>query len=293
MTIALPRFHMPGETLSGHDFSIFFGGKGGNQAVALAMLEKHPAMVAMVGDDAHGVDYIDELKSRGVSAEYVNVMKGTHTGVALIDIVESTGENRIALAPGANALFTSEVIEPILSALVQFDIFLLQLEIPMETNRAALRFLKAQGKTVVLDPAPAAPLAEEDLKSIDYLTPNETELLNLTGMPVETFEQIEAAARSLIARGANSIIVKMGARGAMLVNNTASTVAPFSVKVVDTTAAGDAFNAGFAGALAEGMSELNSVKFANATAALATTGYGAQSAMPRLSAVQSLINGWK
>ncbi|MDL2206392.1 ribokinase [Eubacteriales bacterium OttesenSCG-928-N13] len=291
LTIFVPRFHAPGETISGSAFHIYPGGKGGNQAVALARLGADLAMVGALGRDANGEMYQKVLEQEHIDHSLVKRANEIESGVALIEVCTQSGDNRIAIAAGANALVDIDYMDEVLPSLLGFDIFLLQLETPLDAVSYVAQKLRAAGKIVILDPAPAQPLPDELIAASSYITPNETELQLLTGMPTETDEQIKAAAQTLLARGAQAIIAKVGKRGAMLLNASGVQMAPgFKVDAVDTTAAGDSFNAGFAFALSEGMDELDALRFANAVGALSTTAAGAQAAMPSRQQVDEFMH---
>lgn len=289
MTATVPRFHAPGETMLGTGFSTFIGGKGSNQSVAASRLGAEVLIVGKLGDDMNGKRYLEELRTRGIRTDAVEIAAGQPTGVALIE-VDPSGENRIILILGANALVDEAQIDRHLRALSQCDTILLQLEVPLTTVEYAVRKLHEMGKRVILDPAPAMALSDAFLSHVDYITPNETELALLTGMSVETQAQILAAARKLLQRRVRTVVVKIGARGAMIVQPDGYEVIPgFKVRSVDTTAAGDSFNAGLGVALSEGLSLPEAVRFANAVGALSTTAMGAQAAMPSRSQVEELL----
>lgn len=290
LVINIPRFHAPGETIMGSQFTVFTGGKGGNQAVALGRLGADAAMVGMVGEDLNGQMYLDTLKKEGIDASHVGTCSEA-TGVALIEVNDATGDNRIALAAGANMLLTPERLLALWPQIAHFDYFLIQFETPMETVALAAELISKAGKVLILDPAPAQPVSDALLAHTTYITPNETELGLLTGLPTRTAGEITLAAQSLLARGAKQVVAKMGANGAMLVSaHGAAHVPGFKVKAVDTTAAGDSFNAGFAFALSQGMTDAQAVRYANAVGALATTAMGAQGAMPAHQQVTALMN---
>lgn len=290
LTITIPRFHAPGESIIGSDFHTFTGGKGGNQAVALGRLGAEVSMVGMLGDDENGRLYLRKLAAERVDASLVGV-SSVPTGVALIEVDASSGDNRIAVAAGANNEISRAHIDRVWSQMLACDVFLLQLEMPMDTVCYVTERLHAAGKTVVLDPAPAQPLPETLLRCADYITPNETELSLITQQPTGTLEEIRAAAAALRARGAKAVVAKMGARGSMLFREDELYDPGFRVQAVDTTAAGDSFNAGFAYALAQGLSEARALELGNAVGALATTSMGAQAAMPGMDRARQLIAG--
>lgn len=288
LTATVPRFHEPGETIFGSDFKTYTGGKGGNQAVAAAKLGADVTMVGCLGDDANAGIYRELMKDLGIR-DCVETAPGLSSGVALIE-VDSKGENRILVISGANMAVTKEMIDASWEHIAECDIFLLQLEIPMETNSYVVDKLHAAGKTIILDPAPAAPLPENILTKVDFIIPNETELALLSGHKTDTEEEIVEGAKVLLDRGCRNVIVKMGGRGSMLVNSEGIVRKPgFKVNAVDTTAAGDSFNAGFGVALAMGRTVPDAITFANAVGALSTTAVGAQGAMPSMAQVEEMI----
>ncbi len=289
LTVTLPRFNEPGETIFANDFKTYTGGKGGNQAVAAAKLGGKPCMAGALGADGNAEIYRKLMKELQIT-DLAATVEGVPSGVALIE-VDAKGENRIAVVSGANMKVDRAYIDSIWEQIASYDVFLFQLEIPMDTVIYAAKKLHEAGKTVILDPAPAAPLPEELLPAVDFLTPNETELAILTGCKTETEADIEAAAKTLIARGVKKVIAKMGARGAMVVSDSEVLMVPgFKVTAVDTTAAGDSFNAGLGVAIANGLSEKDAIRFANAVGALSTTAVGAQGAMPTYRQTMDLIN---
>lgn len=289
LTVRLPRFHAPGETITGEGFDVYAGGKGGNQAVAAARLGADVMMVGKLGTDANGVFYQNALADNQVDLSGIELVDDVPSGVAVIE-VDVHGENRIAIVQGANALVDKEQIDRLLPKLMNYDIFLFQFEIPMETVSYAARLLHTCGKMVIVDPAPAAALPEDFLSSVDYLTPNERELEQLTGMPTQDNEQVLRAGQALVERGARMVLAKLGSRGVICVYSEGMIEVPgYKVNVIDTTAAGDSFNAGFAWALAKDKPLVEAIRFANAVGALSTTGAGAQQAMPSLHEVDALM----
>lgn len=236
-----------GETLEAPSFEMGHGGKGANQAVAAARLGADVVMVTKVGDDTFGDGTIANLRGAGIDTRHVDKVAGRSSGVATI-LVEPSGENSILIVKGANADLTPEDVERAADDLRACDLILLQLEIPVETVYAALAFGAHHGIATLLNPAPAlATLDVDRIRHATFLVPNETELRILTGLPVESLDEVEAAARSLMARGVGTVIVTLGARGALLVEAGGSTpIPPVPVTPVDTTGAGDAFIGSFA-----------------------------------------------
>ncbi|HSK67686.1 MAG TPA: ribokinase [Candidatus Limnocylindria bacterium] len=277
----VPRFLLPGETLEGYDFSVFPGGKGGNQSVAASRLGGRVMLMGKIGDDQNSAVYTKVFADNGIDASCVEVEPGVTTGVAVIEVDVSSGDNRIVYIPGANKRVDPAQVDRHWDRLMACDIFLMQLEIPMETTVHLARRLRAAGKTVILDPAPAVPLPDGLPAMCDYITPNEVELGLLTGMPTATAQERLAAGRRLLAMGARSVVLKAGPQGAYLIGEEGAEHFPgYKVNAVDTTAAGDTFNAAFASALARGLGPREAVPYANAAAALSTLAAGAQGAMP-------------
>ncbi|HXG64701.1 MAG TPA: ribokinase [Blastocatellia bacterium] len=288
----VPRFPAPGETVTGDEFAVFPGGKGANQAYAAARLGANVSMVGQVGNDPQAEFLRENLASAGVDVSRVRRDPDVSSGIAIISIDDS-GQNQIVVIPGANGTFSAERLEQSRERIASAAMVLLQLEIPLETVTAAARYAKEGGATVMLDPAPALAISDDLLRLADYLTPNESELARLTGTsPEHAFDRPQAArkARELLARGANRVIVKMGAAGALLVDSAREVFWPaFPVTAVDTTAAGDAFNAAFAVALSWGKPEEEAGRFATAAAACSVTRKGAQPGMPTLEEVERLL----
>jgi ribokinase len=284
------RFPCPGETVTGRDFGTFPGGKGANQAVAAGRLGgAEVRMIGKVGDDMYGGQYIKVLKDAGVAIRGVAIEVGVSTGIAVIE-VDASGENHIIIISGANGKVDREFIDSKSAYADECDIFLFQLEIPLDTVEYAMKRLKEKGKTVILDPAPARPLSDDFLRLPDYVTPNETELAILSGVKVQDEGEMRKAAEALLGRGVKNLVCKAGRNGAVIAtDDDFIPVHGFNVEVVDTTAAGDAFNAALALGLARDYCLTDCVTLANAAGALTTTAKGAQAAMPTLKQVEALI----
>jgi ribokinase len=292
LVVRMERFPDPGETVIGESFASYPGGKGANQAYGVAKLGGKVAMVGQVGGDTQGAWLKQHLADAGVDVNHVRADAAASTGVAVIGI-DGSAQNRIVIAAGANGTLSAERLNASASLIAAADFLLLQLEIPLPAVEGAARRAKEAGAVVILDPAPAAPIGPGLLQWVDYVTPNETELLALTrGSHQDVLGRAEAVRRAgqLRALGAKSVIVKMGATGAVLVNERGEHFWPaFPVAAVDTTAAGDAFNAAFAFALADGQSEAEAGRFATAAAAISVTRAGAQPSMPSRPEVEALL----
>ncbi|HIP95946.1 MAG TPA: ribokinase, partial [Anaerolineae bacterium] len=276
LVVRVPRMPIPGETLIGHDFHVIPGGKGANQAVAAARLGARVSMIGRVGDDDFGRAQRRNLAQEGIDVTHVSVDPEEATGIALITL-DATGQNSIILAPGANMRLTVAHVEAAAQTIADAEILICQLESPLEVVTRAIELARAQGVRVILNPAPARPLDAALLRLVNYLIPNESETTLLTGIQVTDLPSAEAAAASLRERGVSTVILTLGEQGALLADAGGIVhVTGYSVKVVDTTAAGDAFVGGFALALAEGQPLPEAVRFANAAGALAVTRLGAQ-----------------
>jgi ribokinase len=292
LVVRMERFPDPGETVIGESFASYPGGKGANQAYGVAKLGGKVAMVGQVGSDTQGAWLKQHLADAGVDVSHVRADAAASTGVAVIGI-DGSAQNRIVIAAGANGTLSAERLDASASLIAAAKFVLLQLEIPLPTVESAARRAKEAGAVVILDPAPAAPIGPGLLQWVDYVTPNETELLALTrGSRQGVLARAEAVRRAgqLRALGARSVIVKLGSAGALLVNERGEHFWPaIPVTAVDTTAAGDAFNAAFAFALADGQSEAEAGRFATAAAAISVTRAGAQPSMPSRPEVEALL----
>lgn len=293
LVIEAERLPRAGETLSGGDVAFFPGGKGANQACAAAQLGAVTRMVGQVGNDGFGPQLVESLTNSKVDCSLVGV-DHRPTGTALI-VVLPDGENSILISPGANQSVLPELAMRRLERLDSDSLLLLQLEIPLETVFATARLASDRGARVILDPAPVRTLPPELLRSLSILTPNQTEaaqLLRWSGDRIGTVDQARDAARELRRLGPRTVIVKLGSLGCYICSPEMERHVPgFAVEAVDTTAAGDTFNGALAAALAEGMTLLESARFANAAAALSVTRRGAQSSIPSRGETDAMIAG--
>jgi ribokinase len=275
-----PRLPEEGETLLGSDFFMTPGGKGANQAVALAKLRVPTQMVGRVGTDAFGQELLAHLKLAGVQTGSVLVDQDNHSGVAIITVADG-GKNQIIGVLGANGQMGAGDVERLKALLPQAEVLLLQLEVPLSAVRAAARAAHQAGVRVILDPAPVQTTQLSDLYPlVDILVPNEVEAGQLVGFSVNDPETAARAATVLRQQGANTVIVKLGGKGAFCASaNETFWVPAFAVEAVDTVAAGDAFAGGLVAALVEGLPLQQAVIWGAAAGALAVTRVGAQAAM--------------
>jgi ribokinase len=272
LTTFTDQFPRTGETIFGRDFSLGFGGKSANQAVAARKCGAEVSMIARVGDDMFGEATIQNFKSYGIDTAHVKVTPGVSTGVAPI-FVDSAGQNRIIVVKGANDRLTPEDVYAAKDVILKADKVILGLEIPLATSIKALEFAKEHGIGTIFNPAPAQVLDLKDLAAADYVIPNETEAEILSGMPVRNLEEARACAKKLLAEGLSRVIITLGANGSLLGDQQ---IAPFPVQPVDSTGAGDAFIGSLAVFLSSGYSELEAISRANLYAALSTLSIGTQ-----------------
>ncbi|HWE03441.1 MAG TPA: ribokinase [Tepidisphaeraceae bacterium] len=294
------RIPRPGETLLGDSFVTIPGGKGANQAVAAAKLAREGItvhMVGRVGDDDFGQRLLNGLTRHHVDTRHVTVSEGIASGVAVI-LVDRKGENMIVVAPGANGLLSPKDVDLAQTLITEATVVVLQCEIPPATVEHVIAMCQRHGVYTILDPTPVpANGLPRALYGVDVLTPNQLEAEALLGLQSsggttsKSAEDAKMIGTELLSRGARSVVLKRGSRGAVLIDRdgTIQTIKPFKVNVVDTTAAGDAFTAALAVARAEGMEPPAGVRFANAAGAACCGGFGAQPALPTREAVNLLL----
>ena len=288
LVLRVPRMPLPGETLTGGAFRTIPGGKGANQAVACARLSgkvaaggQQVAMVACVGDDAFGTTLRAALVGDGIIDSHIITLPGVASGIASI-LVDDNGQNSIVIAGGANDLLSPAHIDAAKELIEQADIVVLQLETPMATVVHAIKLARSLGKTVVLNPAPAASLPAGVLELVDYLIPNEIEAAMLAGVSPEGAD-VQALAAALQKLGSDNVIITLGSKGVHAALYGGDTTFPAEVvQAVDTTAAGDTFIGGFVAGLASGMDEAESIQQGQRAAAWSVTKPGAQTSIPHL-----------
>lgn len=288
LVLRVPRMPLPGETLTGGAFRTIPGGKGANQAVACARMSgkaeaggQRVAMVACVGDDAFGATLRSALVGDGIIDSHITTLPGVASGIASI-LVDDNGQNSIVIAGGANDLLSPAHIDAAQGLIEQADIIVLQLETPMDTVVHAIRLARSLGKTVVLNPAPAASLPDGVLELVDYLIPNEIEAAMLAGVAPDSTD-IAALAAALQKQGSDNVIITLGSKGVHAALYGGDTTFPAeAVKAVDTTAAGDTFIGGFVAGLASGMDEAEAIGQGQRAAAWSVTKPGAQTSIPFL-----------
>ncbi len=279
-----------GETILGRSFALGPGGKGSNQAVAAAMAGGEVSFITRLGRDPFAEMARATWAKAGVTPEVTDDPE-SYTGAAYIFVEEATGNNAIIIAPGAAGRISIADIEARAGLIGGAQVFVTQLEQPMDAAFRALEIAKAGGATTILNPAPAADLPGGMLALCDVVTPNESEAEGITGLPVTSVAEAEAAAKALLRRGAGAAVVTLGANGALYHDGTRTVHVPAlsAGPVVETTGAGDAFNGGFAVALAEGRDPVAAVRFGCATAAISVTRAGTAPSMPARGEIDALL----
>jgi ribokinase len=287
----MERLPQKGETITNAQFMQTYGGKGANQAVGAAKAGGEVWFVNCIGDDAFAPLLKENMRQAGVRTDYVFEEKGIASGAALV-MVGHAGENYLSVAPGANYRLSPERIQSLGPLLSNAAIVVLQYEVTPEALYAAIDLAHALGKPILFNLAPARPFDDAWLPKITYLTVNETEAESLCGFPVNTSEQTARAAETLLAKGAQTVVITLGAAGAYLAAPQLRQMIPaFSVASVDTTAAGDVFCGALAVALVEGRALPAAARFANAAAAISVTRLGAQPSAPGRGEIDAFLSG--
>jgi len=286
-----PRMPSPGETLMGQSFHQVHGGKGANQAVAAARAGAEVHFITRLGRDTFADMALRTWAGAGVTPA-VTQHDDSYTGAAYIFVESGTGNNAIIVAPGVASLISEADIDARADLIRSAGVFVTQLEQPLPAALRALQIAREAGVRTVLNPAPAAPLPPGMLALCDFVTPNESETEALTGLSVATVAEAEVAARALRHQGAGAAIITLGDKGALYhdAHQTVHVPAMSAGPVVETTGAGDAFNGGFAAALAEGMDPVSAVRFGCATAGISVTRPGTAPSMPLRAEIEALLS---
>jgi ribokinase len=279
-----------GETIAGSGFKMGPGGKGSNQAVAAARAGAQVTFISKIGDDDFGSVAVSTWAAEGIAAKVTRSVDQP-TGAAFIYVNETNGENAIIVVPGAAATLTRADVDSAAADIRSADVFVTQLEQPLEAAVRGLEIARAAQVVTVFNPAPAMSVPDTIYGLCDYVTPNETELALLTGLPVGSIDEVRRAGDALIAKGARNALITMGEAGALLHNRAQSMHIPaFEVgPVVETAGAGDAFNGGLAAALAAGKSAEEAARFGCAVAGISVTRLGTAPSMPKLAEVEALL----
>ena len=293
LTFRTDRMPIKGETFIGNSFKLGPGGKGSNQAVATRRAGAETIFITKIGKDTFGEMAMKLYADEGINAEYVWEIADMATGAASIVVNEETSENLIIVVPGAADDMVPEDLETAEAGIAKSSFFMASLEVPIPVMQRGLEVAKRNRIPTILNPAPAAILPDEVYGLSDYFTPNETEAAMLAGIPVETVDQAEAAAKIFLVRGVKTAVITLGELGVYVRNSEISQHIPafdMGDKVLETTGAGDAFNGGFAHALADGMSLIEAIRFGSATAAISVTRLGTAPAMPFNNEILELLN---
>lgn len=281
LTMKVERMPSTGETLLGTGYRVDYGGKGSNQAVACARLGANVSLVAKIGTDPFGEMALGLYRDEGIDVTHVKRVADAPTGVGFIIVEAASGHNCITIDPGANELLTAADVAQCEAAFNSSAVVLTQLEIPVAAAEAALAHGRARGAVTILNPAPVRTLPPSILQLVDILTPNQSEAKVLAGLNPAANIEPETVARTLISSGVKQVVMTLGENGALIVTEKSSThVSAIRMRAVDTTGAGDAFNAGLAMGLACGASLEATVQFAVVTGGLAVTKEGVIPSLP-------------
>lgn len=282
MTVTAERIPKKGETLHGDSICYIPGGKGANQAVAMARLGAEVAMFGCVGDDSNGQKMLDNLKKEGIHTEHIDVLKDVPTGLAIITVGEN--DNTIIVVPGANGKVDKAYIDRIWNELKTYDMVVFQHEIPLETVHYAIELCAKAGIKTVLNPAPASAVPEKIIEQVTYVTPNEHEAALIFGE--DDFEKI-------LRKYPEKLVITMGSAGVASCTSEGEIIkVPVRpAKVADTTGAGDTLNGAFSVRIAMGDNLKDALTYANTAASLSTEKFGAQGGMPTAEEVKKEMEG--
>ncbi|UFT98697.1 ribokinase [Radiobacillus kanasensis] len=280
LVLSVDHIARPGETILSNGYERFFGGKGANQAVAAAQLGANVSFIGAVGEDDFGSTILEHFQQKGLNTE--GIKQAGQTGTAMIQ-VSKDGENSIVLVPGANHALTVEDIANQEQLFEACDLLLVQLEVPLPVIEKAVEVANAKGKTVVVNPAPAQVLTPQLLQNVDFLTPNEHELALLSGQKIDSLEGVVIASRSILSQGVKHVITTLGGKGSVHVTSDSyEVVESEQLQPVDTTGAGDAYNAGFATGILSGLSIADAMKLATKVSRIVILKEGAQPPIPAM-----------
>ena len=296
LTFRTDRMPRQGETVIGNSFKLGPGGKGSNQAVAARRAGAEIMFITKIGKDTFGDIAMKLYADEGINSEFIWEIPKIATGAAAIMVNEQSGENSIIVVPGAADALVPDDLDDAESGIAECSFFMASLEVPIPVMQRGLEIAKRNNVPTILNPAPAVTLPNEVYVLCDYFTPNETEASFLAGIPVETTEQASEAAQIFIERGVKTAVITLGENGVYVQNSEISQhVTAFNMgnKVLETTGAGDAFNGGFAYALAEGMELTEAVSYGSATAAISVTRLGTAPSMPYKTEIQELLDSEK
>lgn len=289
LVVQVPRCPAAGETLFGSSFTTNYGGKGANQAVAVARIGSGVTFMTKLGNDTFGQQMRQHFSEEGMDLTHILTDAESPTGTALIT-VEDKGENRIIVVPGANARLTENDVESLSAEINSCRFVLTQLEIPLPTVLRVAEMTSAAGKQLILNPAPARPLPDSLLQKVFLITPNETEAEILTGIRVSDVESARRAALWFRKKGVQQIVITMGSQGAFVFTDDFQGMVPaYKVKAIDTTAAGDVFNGALTVALSEGKTTADAARFGCAASTLAVMRPGAQSSIPTRTEIDAFL----
>lgn len=286
-----PRLPVPGETVRGSLFKQGAGGKGFNQGIAACKAGGDVVMITKVGADSLANVAYEAMDAAGLSKEYVFVNQNVATGTALINVDENSAQNQIVIVPGACNTITDDDIAKVEEQIKSSAYVLLQLEVNQDANEKVARLAKENGVRVIINTAPYGPMTDEFLKGAYLVTPNEVEAEEITGVAVNDLESADQAAKIFFDKGVENVLITLGKRGVYLATKERSEIIPgFTVKALDTTGAGDAFNGGFLTALSEGKDLWESARFAQALAALSVQRLGTTAAMPTRAEIDAFLS---
>ncbi len=290
IVVSTKKLPSPGETVLGGEFDLIAGGKGANQAVAAARAGSDVMFVTKIGNDYFGKKALEGYKKDNINLDKICIDNDKASGIAVILIDESTGENSIVVAPGANSALSISDIRKVEQEIALADIVLVQLEIPLETVEYVLKIANENKVKTILNPAPAQALSDELLAMVDIITPNETETEILVGIDPGEDQNLIEASDKLLSKVREAALITLGEKGVYFAsgNGENSLIPSIKVKAIDTTAAGDVFNGYFASALAEGKGFIEAIETANKAAAISVTKKGAQPSIPTIDNVNQL-----